>query len=110
MRLDEIQVILNLRDEWEFIINNILEIENDTQRAIEYMLYGMRNQLFWDGNKRTSIIVANKIMIENGAGILRISDKNLEEFNILLSDFYTTNHKEKITEFLYNKCIYGIEF
>lgn len=74
------------------------------------MLYGMRNQLFWDENKRTIIIVANKIMIENGAGILRISDENLEEFNTLLSDFYTTNHKEKITEFLYNKCIYGIEF
>ena len=74
------------------------------------MLYGMRNQLFLDGNKRTSIIVANKIMIENGAGILRISDENLKKFNTLLSDFYTTNHKEKITEFLYNKCIYGIEF
>lgn len=28
------------------------------------MLYLMRSQLFWDGNKRTSMIVANKLLIE----------------------------------------------
>ena len=166
LKIDEIQVILNLRDAWNYVINNvnkelnldfickvnefvarneslewgklrngkvtisgtdyipeipekekveeniikILNIENATERAIEYMLYGMRNQLFWDGNKRTSTIIANKILIENGAGIIKVSDKNLEEFNKLLSEFYTTNNKERIKEFLYNKCIYGIEF
>ena len=40
-------------------IEKILNIENTTERAIEYMLYGMRSQLFWDGNKRTSTICAN---------------------------------------------------
>ena len=166
LKINEIQVILNLRDAWNYVINNveekldldfickvnefvarneslewgklrngkvtisgtdyipeipvkekveedtskILNIENATERAIEYMLYGMRSQLFWDGNKRTSTIIANKILIENGAGIIKVSDKNLEEFNKLLSEFYTTNNKERIKEFLYNKCIYGIEF
>ena len=47
-------------------INDILKIANITERAIEYMLYGMRSQLFWDGNKRTSTICANAIMIKNG--------------------------------------------
>ena len=166
LKLDEIQVILNLRDAWNYVINNIrekldlefvckvnefvarneslewgklrngkvtisgtdyipeipekekveeeisriLNIENATERAIEYMLFGMKSQLFWDGNKRTSTIVANKIMIENGTGIIKVSDENLEEFNKLLSEFYTTNKKKKIKDFLYNKCIYGIEF
>ena len=166
LKLDEIQVILNLRDAWNYVINNIrekldlefvckvnefvarneslewgklrngkvtisgtdyipeipekekveeeisriLNIENATERAIEYMLFGMKSQLFWDGNKRTSTIVANKIMIENGTGIIKVSDENLEEFNKLLSEFYTTDNKEKIKDFLYNKCIYGIEF
>ena len=41
------------------------------------MLYGMRSQLFWDGNKRTSMIIANKIMIENGKGIITIKEDNL---------------------------------
>lgn len=166
LKIDEIQCILNLRDAWKYLINNInekfnlnfickinefvarnesiewgkirngkveitgttyitsipdeeevkqeineiLKIENATQRAIEYMLYGMRSQLFWDGNKRTSTICANKIMIENGAGIIKIPDNKLEEFNILLTEFYNTNNNLKIKEFIYNNCIDGITF
>ena len=72
------------------------------------MLYGMRSQLFWDGNKRTSTIVANKIMIQNGKGIIKIPDNKLEEFNILLSEFYSTNNMEKIKQFIYENCIDGI--
>ena len=72
-------------------VNDILKIENATERAITYMLYGMRSQLFWDGNKRTSTIAANKIMISNGAGIIKVPDNKLEEFNKLLTEFYNTN-------------------
>lgn len=102
LKIDEIQCILNLRDAWKYVINNIkeefninfickinelvarnesiewgvlrsgnvqitgteyipdvpeeevvkkqiaeiLKIKNTTERAIEYMLYGMRSQLF----------------------------------------------------------------
>lgn len=94
------------------VIKDLKEIENIesiTQRAIKYMLYGMRGQLFWDGNKRSSIIIANKIMIAGGKGIITIKDENLNEFNILLTEFYDTNDSKKLEEFLYNKCIYGIE-
>ena len=166
LRLDEIQVILNLRDAWKYVINNIdapfnmdfickinelvarnesiewgvlrrgtveitgtsyipkipirnkvekqieniLEIENTTERAIEYMLYGMKSQLFWDGNKRTSTILANKIMIENGNGIIKVPDNKLEDFNKLLSEFYTTDLKENIKQFIFDNCIDGIVF
>lgn len=166
LKIDEIQCILNLRDAWKYVINNIdvdfnlqfickvnefvarnesiawgqlrngkveitgtsyipeipneekvktdiaqiLEIENTTERAIEYMLYGMRNQLFWDGNKRTSTICANKIMIQNGNGIIKIPDNKLQEFTTLLSEFYTTNKKEKIKQFIFDNCIDGIVF
>lgn len=72
------------------------------------MLYGMRSQLFWDGNKRTSTICANKIMIENGAGIIKVPDNKLEEFNTLLTEFYNTNNDTKIEKFIYENCIDGI--
>ena len=91
-------------------INDILKIDNSTEKAIEYMLYGMRTQLFWDGNKRTSIICANKIMIQSGAGIIKVPDDKLEEFNTLLSEFYTTNDNKVIKEFIFNNCIDGINF
>lgn len=89
-------------------INDILKIENATKRAITYMLYGMRSQLFWDGNKRTSTIAANKIMISNGAGIIKVPDNKLEEFNKLLTEFYNTNDMTKISKFIYENCIDGI--
>lgn len=166
LKIDEIQCILNLRDAWKHVINNvqekmdlefickinelvarneslswgklrngnvqitgtdyipaipneenvnkeinqILQIENITERAIEYMLYGMRAQLFWDGNKRTSTLCANKIMIENGKGIIKVPDNKLKEFNILLSEFYTTNDNSKIKQFIYENCVDGITF
>lgn len=164
LKLDEIQCVLNLRDAWKYVIDNIeenfnldfvckineyvsrneslewgklrsgrveitgteyippipdreetqkeideiLKIENETQRAITYMLYGMRKQLFWDGNKRTSTIAANKIMIASGAGIIKVPDNKLEEFNTLLTEFYNTNEMEKISKFIYENCINGI--
>lgn len=89
-------------------IDDILKIKNATERAITYMLYGMRSQLFWDGNKRTSTIAANKIMISNGAGIIKVPDNKLEEFNKLLTEFYNTNNMTKISKFIYENCIDGI--
>ena len=73
------------------------------------MLYGMRSQLFWDGNKRTSMIIANKIMIENGKGIITIKEENLLKFNTLLTNYYNTNNEEEIINFIYNNCIFGID-
>ena len=73
------------------------------------MLYGMRSQLFWDGNKRTSNICANKIIIQNGAGIIKVPENKIEQFNVLLTDFYNTNEKEKIKNFIFENCIDGIK-
>ena len=89
-------------------IEKILEKKVATERAIEYMLYGMRSQLFWDGNKRTSNICANKIMIQNGAGIIKVPENKIEQFNVLLTDFYNTNEKEEIKKFIFENCIDGI--
>lgn len=91
-------------------LNDIMKIENQTDRAITYMLWGMRSQLFWDGNKRTSTICANKILIENGNGILSVPEDQLEEFNERLSKFYETNDYNKINTFLYDKCLFGIDY
>lgn len=90
-------------------LNKILSIDNITLRAIKYMLYGMRSQLFWDGNKRTSMIIANKIMIQNGKGIITIKEENLLEFNQLLTNYYNTNKDEEIINFIYQNCIFGID-
>ena len=94
-----------LKEEVEKKLKEIMSIENITLRAIKYMLYGMRSQLFWDGNKRTSTIIANKIMINNGKGIILVQEEYILEFNKLLTEYYNTSNDEKIIEFIYNNCI-----
>lgn len=91
-------------------IEDIMNIRSATERAIKYMLYAMRSQLFWDGNKRTGLICANKILIQHGNGVLTIPEDQLEEFNERLSAFYESNDYTKIDQFLYEKCLFGIEY
>lgn len=166
LKISDIECVLNLRDAWKFLLNNIekpfeLEfvckinsyvarneapewgvlrngnvgisgtnyvpptpakecvireiekinnIENVTERAIRYFLWGMRSQLFWDGNKRTSTLCANKILIKNGKGILSVKEQDLREFNQRLTEFYNTNDYLVIEDFIYDKCIRGIDF
>ena len=90
-------------------IKNIMEEKNITRRSLVLMLYLMRTQVFWDGNKRTSMIVANKIMIENGCGVITIKEEYFKKFNSLLTEYYNTNEMESLLKFLYNNCIFGME-
>ena len=48
------------------------KIECITERAITIMCYLMRTQFFTDGNKRTAMLFANKIMIQNGKGVISV--------------------------------------
>ena len=90
-------------------IHAILKEEVPTVRSLNLMLYLMRNQIFWDGNKRTSMIVANKILIQNGCGIITVKEEFLQDFNHLLTEYYNTGKKEKLISFLYDNCIFGLE-
>lgn len=87
-------------------INDILNENNVTTKAIKLMLYLMRSQIFWDGNKRTSMI---KILISHGCGVITIKKCDIKEFNTLLTEYYNTNNDEKLCLFLYEKCIFGLE-
>ncbi len=80
-----------------------------TEKALNVFVWGARGQFFWDGNKRTSMTLANKILISEGRGILTITDKYMQEFNNLLLDYYNTGNCEQLKAFLYNNAIQGIE-
>lgn len=80
-----------------------------TEKALETFVWGTRGQFFWDGNKRTSMTLANKILISAGAGILTITDKHMEQFNTLLLHYYNTGDSTSLKEFLYQYTIQGIQ-
>lgn len=86
----------------------INKIENPVDKALEYFCYGCKNQLFFDGNKRTSSLISNKILIENGKGLFIIKEKDLLEFNEKLHKFYCNQElefKQQFIFFLKEKCI-----
>lgn len=68
-------------------------------------VWGTRGQYFWDGNKRTSLMLANKILISAGAGIMTITDKYMEQFNVLLLEYYNTGKSSELKRFLYDNAI-----
>lgn len=145
--LDDIQIILNLKNAWKYVLENLdkdinLEficqinsrvsknesldpeipdiqkvseeireinlIKNTTEKALKYYLYGMRSQLFWDGNKRTSNLVANSILIREGKGIISVNIDKLDEFQTKLSKFYESNNYDDLINFIYNNAIKGL--
>ncbi|HHX2506727.1 TPA: Fic family protein [Neisseria subflava] len=81
-----------------------------TETAIRSMLAFMRQQIFWDGNKRTATLFANALLIEKGCGILEISELQMPEFNTKLSDFYRSGDDTDVATYLYQKCIFGIDY
>lgn len=81
---------------------------SSTEKALSAFVWGTRGQFFWDGNKRTSLTLANKLLVASGAGILTITDKYMEQFNVLLLDYYNSGESEKLKKFLYENAIQGI--
>ncbi len=92
-------------------LENILSDRDSsaTEKALEVFAWGTRGQFFWDGNKRTSLMLANKILVSAGAGIMTITDCHMEQFNTLLLDYYNTGNAEELKQFLYENAILGMK-
>lgn len=89
-------------------LTEILEIENPTERAITVMLWIMRKQPFIDGNKRIAIMIGNKILIQNGNGILSVPVELDGRFKTMMIKFYETGDMQPLKEWIYDNCIDGV--
>ncbi|MDT2966216.1 Fic family protein [Enterococcus casseliflavus] len=101
-------------DEVKNQYNKIMNQEiSETEKALRLFLFISKNQIFWDDNKRTALLTANKIMFRNGMGLLSIPETVFERFNELLSMYYNSNQfsdESKILSFMYDECIFGITY
>ena len=95
-----------IKEELDDLLN-----QNDktkTEISIEIMLWIMRRQMFIDGNKRVGMLFANKIMIDNGCGIISISQNNQPTFFEKLIKFYETGDNTDLKKWIYETSIDGI--
>ena len=84
------------------------EDKTKTEIAIEVMLWIMRRQMFIDGNKRVGMLFANKIMIDNGCGIITIAQADQPTFFEKLIKFYETGDNTDLKQWIYETSIDGI--
>lgn len=90
------------------VINSLAEIEKTEDvelKALKYFCYVARTQMFIDGNKRVAQLIANKVLIQNNIGIFQIPIEKLEEFKMLLIQFYESGDDTKIIIFMKEFCI-----
>ena len=89
-------------------LQDMKKIDDPVDQALQVFCYAVRNQLFWDGNKRTATMIANKVLIQSGKGLLTIDSKNAEEFNQSLLHYYNTADRGPLLACL-NKCLKVME-
>lgn len=86
-------------------LDGIEKTEDIELRALKYFCYVVRTQMFIDGNKRVAQLIANKVLIENNIGIFQIPIKKLEDFKLLLIQFYESGNDVEIIDFMKEYCI-----
>ena len=95
-----------IKEELEKLLNQ--PEKTKTEISIEIMLWIMRRQMFIDGNKSVGMLFANKIMIDNGCGIITISQENQPTFFEKLIKFYESGENTDLKQWIYETSIDGI--
>lgn len=80
-----------------------------TDKALTLMYHNMRQQMFYDGNKRTATIMANKVMIDGGAGLINVPIDTWPTWQKKIADFYFSNDMTDIKDWTYHNGIFGME-
>ncbi|GAW63001.1 hypothetical protein FC65_GL001342 [Ligilactobacillus acidipiscis DSM 15836] len=100
---------INLGSE-EFLQKTLADSQTTTtDKALTVMYHNMSQQIFWDGNKRTATLSANKIMIDGGAGLINVPLDKWDKWNELIADYYRTNDMTKVKQWTYDNAIQGLD-
>lgn len=75
-------------------------IDNPVERGIAMFLFGSLNQFFYDGNKRTSRLMMNGILLSHGIDAINVPAKKKLEFNQRMITFYDTKKADEMIQFL----------
>ena len=81
-------------------ISKISQIQNQHERAIVLFLFGSLQQFFWDGNKRTSRLMMNGMLLSQGYDVINIPAAKKLEFNQKMIRFYDGLDATEMVDFL----------
>ncbi len=81
-------------------IKDIVAIEDVREQAYRLHLDFALNQFFYDGNKRTGLLMLNGHLMSKGYPPLSIPAKKLTEYNTGMTKFYESGEHREMMEFL----------
>jgi len=70
------------------------------ERACAFFLFGALQPFFFDGNKRTSRLIMNGILMSNGLEAISIPAAKAQEFNEKMVRFYLTKNADDMLQLL----------
>ena len=74
--------------------------------AIDVMLYILDKRLFTDGDVRVAIMFANKIMVDNGCGIITVFKGKSDTFRQMYKQ-YQEERTDDFKNWIYKYCVRG---
>lgn len=91
---------MHLSENFRAMMESFKKTENIESKAFNIFLDAAKNQFFCDGNKRTSQLIMNGFLMNNGYSLFSISPENDVEYKEKLVQFYETGNKEEMLHFM----------
>jgi prophage maintenance system killer protein len=82
------------------VIEKLLMLNHVREQAYHLHLDFARSQFFWDGNKRTGLLMLNGHLMSNGYAPLSVPAKRLNEYNAGMIRFYESGDYSEMMIFL----------
>lgn len=77
-------------------------VTNVFEKATIFFLFGALQQFFFDGNKRTSRLMMNGILMSQGVDAISVPAVKLHEFNEKMVRFYLSKDANEMIAFLFH--------
>ena len=99
----------NMTDEQIEELSRIINqpAKENTEIAIDAMLYILDKRLFEDGDIRVALMFANKIMLENGCGVITVPPMYDDDFREHLQKLNVTRDSEPFKNWVFKCCLRG---
>lgn len=75
------------------------KVVDPRERAVALFLFMARSQFFFDANKRTSSLMMNGCLMQNGYWPITVLNRDSEEFHEKLGRFYETGNANEMMDF-----------
>ena len=88
----------------------IKAIDSPLERGLELFVYLTKAQMFENCNKRTALLMSNKILLENDLGVIFPNENQDRDYKRILTDYYQDEIKKiDLINYLIENCFHNYE-